>query len=147
MGRPPIHIQATDAEIGEKREAIIAVTIPEHRGSFRRFYRTLGKRSVSEFNYRYANDREAHIFVGVQIRHGVGHFLVVARYVRIGNGALVFVAHQLIDRLFRAADPEHTNEGSYAARNLSTDSERRGRILPRGARDLGVKKFCRPVKH
>jgi threonine dehydratase len=57
------------AEIGEKREAIIAVTIPEHRGSFRRFYRTLGKRSVSEFNYRYANDREAHIFVGVQIRH------------------------------------------------------------------------------
>ncbi|WP_424947253.1 threonine ammonia-lyase, biosynthetic [Candidatus Spongiihabitans sp.] len=56
------------AEIGEMREAIIAVTIPENRGSFRRFYRTLGQRNVSEFNYRYASDAEAHIFVGVQIK-------------------------------------------------------------------------------
>lgn len=56
------------AEIGEKREAIIAVTIPENRGSFRRFYRTLGHRNVSEFSYRYANETEAHIFVGVQIK-------------------------------------------------------------------------------
>ena len=59
---------AERAEIGEKREAIIAVTIPEQRGSFRRFYRTLGKRSISEFNYRYSNDAEAHIFVGIQIK-------------------------------------------------------------------------------
>lgn len=57
------------AEIGEKREAIIAVTIPENRGSFRRFYHTLGQRNISEFNYRYASDTEAHIFVGVQIKH------------------------------------------------------------------------------
>ena len=56
------------AEIGEKREAIIAVTIPEKRGSFRRFYRTLGKRRISEFNYRYSSADEAHIFVGVQIK-------------------------------------------------------------------------------
>lgn len=56
------------AEIGEKREAIIAVTIAETRGSFRRFYRTLGSRSISEFNYRFSSDREAHIFVGVQIK-------------------------------------------------------------------------------
>ncbi len=55
------------AEIGEKREAIIAVTIPEARGSFRRFYRMLGKRSISEFNYRFSSDDEAHIFVGIQI--------------------------------------------------------------------------------
>ena len=58
------------AEIGERREAILAVTIPETRGSFRRFYHTLGNRSVSEFNYRFSNDREAHIFLGVQITHG-----------------------------------------------------------------------------
>ncbi|WP_423908271.1 threonine ammonia-lyase, biosynthetic [Candidatus Spongiihabitans sp.] len=57
------------AEVGEKREAILAVTIPENRGSFRRFYRTLGRRNISEFNYRYASDAEAHIFVGVQIKH------------------------------------------------------------------------------
>ena len=55
------------AEIGEKREAILAVTIPEQRGSFRRFYRTLGKRSISEFNYRYAATDQAQIFVGLQI--------------------------------------------------------------------------------
>ena len=56
------------AEIGERREAIIAITIPEKRGSFRRFYRTLGKRSISEFNYRYANEGEAQIFVGVKVQ-------------------------------------------------------------------------------
>jgi len=56
------------AEIGERREAILAVTIPEKSGSFRRFCNALGNRSVSEFNYRYSGGEEAHIFVGVQIR-------------------------------------------------------------------------------
>ncbi len=54
-------------EIGEKREAIIAVTIPEKPGSFRRFCAALSQRMVTEFNYRYADNREAHIFVGVQV--------------------------------------------------------------------------------
>ena len=57
------------AEIGEKREAIIAVTVPEQRGSFRQFCRILEQRSVSEFNYRYAGGEQAHIFVGVQAKH------------------------------------------------------------------------------
>jgi len=55
------------AEVGEQREAILAVTIPERPGSFRRFCATLGKRSVSEFNYRYADPAEAHVYVGLQI--------------------------------------------------------------------------------
>jgi threonine dehydratase len=55
------------AEVGEQREAILGVTIPEERGSFRRFCQTLGKRSVSEFNYRYARDDEAHVYVGLQV--------------------------------------------------------------------------------
>ena len=55
------------AEIGERREAILAVTIPERPGSFRRFCKILGNREVSEFNYRYAAGDSAHIFVGVQI--------------------------------------------------------------------------------
>ncbi|MEM7194586.1 MAG: threonine ammonia-lyase, biosynthetic [Pseudomonadota bacterium] len=55
------------AEIGERREAILAVTIPEHSGSYLRFISILGDRNVSEFNYRYANESEAHIFLGVQI--------------------------------------------------------------------------------
>lgn len=57
---------AERAEIGEKREAIIAVTIPEERGSFKKFCEALGKRQITEFNYRYSSSKEAHIFVGVQ---------------------------------------------------------------------------------
>lgn len=54
-------------EIGEKREAIISVTIPERPGSFKKFCGVLGKRSITEFNYRYGHQRDAQIFVGVQI--------------------------------------------------------------------------------
>ncbi len=58
---------AERAELGEQREAILAVTIPERPGSFREFCRLLGKRSITEFNYRYADDRIAHIFVGIEV--------------------------------------------------------------------------------
>ncbi len=58
---------AERAELGERREAILAVTIPERPGSFREFCRLLGKRSVTEFNYRYADARIAHLFVGIEV--------------------------------------------------------------------------------
>jgi len=58
---------ADRAEVGEAREAVFAVTIPEERGSFRRFCRVIGQRSVTEFNYRIADARTARIFVSVQI--------------------------------------------------------------------------------
>ena len=58
---------AERAELGEKREAIFAVTIAERPGSFRDFCRTIGKRSVTEFNYRYADPREARVYVGLQV--------------------------------------------------------------------------------
>ena len=54
-------------EIGEKHEALLAVTIPEQRGSFLTFCQILGNRAVTEFNYRHADDRNACIFVGVRI--------------------------------------------------------------------------------
>lgn len=54
-------------EIGEKREAVLAVTIKEKPGSFKRFCKDLSSRNITEFNYRYADDARAHIFVGVQI--------------------------------------------------------------------------------
>ncbi|MDX3775325.1 threonine ammonia-lyase, biosynthetic [Chromatiaceae bacterium AAb-1] len=57
-------------ELGEKKEAVFAVTIPEEKGSFRRFCQTLGGRTITEFNYRYASDNKAHIFVGVKLRYG-----------------------------------------------------------------------------
>ncbi|HEX9396624.1 MAG TPA: threonine ammonia-lyase, biosynthetic [Burkholderiales bacterium] len=57
---------AEEAELGEHREAVLAVTIPERPGSFRRFCATLGARSVTEFNYRIADSKDAHIFVGIE---------------------------------------------------------------------------------
>ena len=59
---------AERAEFGEEREALFAVTIPEQRGSFRRFCQALGPRSVTEFNYRISDARQAHVFVGVGIQ-------------------------------------------------------------------------------
>ena len=58
---------AERAEVGEEREAILAVTIPERPGSFREFCALIGKRNITEFNYRYADARMAHIFVGVEV--------------------------------------------------------------------------------
>ena len=55
------------AEIGEQREALLGVTIPEKKGSFRTFCRALGKHTVTEFNYRYAGGSEAHVYVGLQV--------------------------------------------------------------------------------
>jgi threonine dehydratase len=58
---------AERAEIGEKREAVLAVTIPEEPGAFKTFCRLLGDRNITEFNYRYSDPKLAHIFVGVAI--------------------------------------------------------------------------------
>ena len=55
------------AEIGERREAVFAVTVPEQPGSFRRFCELVGHRNVTEFNYRISDEREAHVFVGVSV--------------------------------------------------------------------------------
>ena len=60
---------AERAEFGERREAIFAVTIPEQPGSLRKFCDCLGKRNMTEFSYRIADEKEAHIFIGVQIQN------------------------------------------------------------------------------
>ena len=56
---------AERAEVGEEREALFAVTIPEERGSFKRFCELLGPRAVTEFNYRISDAKQAHVFVGL----------------------------------------------------------------------------------
>ena len=56
---------AERAEVGEEREALFAVTIPEERGSFKRFCELLGPRAVTEFNYRISDSKQAHVFVGL----------------------------------------------------------------------------------
>ncbi len=58
---------AEEAELGEHREAVLAVSIPEKPGSFKKFCAALGARNVTEFNYRIADSKEAHIFVGVEV--------------------------------------------------------------------------------
>jgi len=61
---------AERAELGERREALFAVEIPERPGSFLEFCRTLGRRQITEFNYRYADARRAQVFVGVELGRG-----------------------------------------------------------------------------
>ena len=56
------------AELGEHREAIMCVTIPEKAGSFKKFCAMLGTKNITEFNYRYADPKQAHVFVGVSVR-------------------------------------------------------------------------------
>jgi threonine dehydratase len=58
---------AERAEIGDGRETLLAVTIPERPGSFRRFLKQLGRRVITEFNYRYASPEHAHVFVGIHL--------------------------------------------------------------------------------
>ena len=58
------------AEIGERREALLAVTIPDRPGSFKKFCRAIGKRGITEFNYRFADANNAHVFAGVQLQGG-----------------------------------------------------------------------------
>jgi threonine dehydratase len=76
---------AERAELGERREAILAVTIPERPGSFREFCELLGKRSVTEFNYRYSDPKQAHLFVGLQVanRHETAQLLAELKRRRI----------------------------------------------------------------
>jgi len=62
---------AERAELGEHREALFAVTIPERPGSFREFCETIGRRGITEFNYRYADKAAAHVFVGIQMHESV----------------------------------------------------------------------------
>ena len=58
---------AEEAELGEHREAVLAVTIPERPGSFKKFCSTLGANNITEFNYRIADSQDAHIFVGIEV--------------------------------------------------------------------------------
>jgi threonine dehydratase len=61
---------AERAALGEHREALFAVEIPEQQGSFMAFCQAIGKRNITEFNYRYQDAAAAHIFVGIELRRG-----------------------------------------------------------------------------
>ena len=83
---------AERAEVGEEREALFAVTIPEARGSFKRFCEVIGElpggqRSVTEFNYRISDNAKAHVFVGLTTFKGES-IKIAANFTRHGFKAL-----------------------------------------------------------
>ncbi len=75
---------AERAEFGEQREALFAVTIPEERGSFKRFCELLGPRAVTEFNYRISDAKLAHVFVGLAIQRRDEAERIERQFVRQG---------------------------------------------------------------
>lgn len=80
---------AERAELGERREALFAVGIPERPGSFLAFCRALGRRQITEFNYRYADRRAAQVFVGVQTGGGAAEPEELAERLRAKGFAVV----------------------------------------------------------
>ena len=73
---------AERAELGERREALLAAEIPEEPGSFLKFCRALGHRSITEFNYRYADAVNAHVFAGVELSQGEREREELVRHLR-----------------------------------------------------------------
>lgn len=63
-----IRFVSEETEIGEKREAVFEVKIPERPGSFKRFISRIGRRSITEFNYRMSDPDHAHVFVGFNVK-------------------------------------------------------------------------------
>ncbi|HXF65341.1 MAG TPA: threonine ammonia-lyase, biosynthetic [Burkholderiales bacterium] len=86
---------AEEAELGEQREAILAVTIPERPGSFREFCSLIGARNITEFNYRYADPQQAHVFVGIQVHDRAETARLVRRLRRHGLKTLDFSDNEL----------------------------------------------------
>ena len=91
---------AERAEVGEEREALFAVTIPEERGSFRRFLEVIGslpggQRNVTEFNYRISDAAQAHVFVGLTTAGKGESPRIAAAFQKAGFGALDLTHNEL----------------------------------------------------
>jgi threonine dehydratase len=89
---------AERAEVGEEREALFAVTIPEERGSFMRFARLVGPRNITEFNYRVSDSRKAHVFVGLQIA-GRDESVEISREFTVQGFETVDLTHDELGKL------------------------------------------------
>jgi len=77
------------AELGERREMLVAVTIPERPGSFRDFCQAIGHRNITEFNYRMSDTKEAHVFAGIQVNHGDDERLAILDQLNKGGYAVI----------------------------------------------------------
>lgn len=105
------------AELGEEREAILAVTIPERPGSFRAFCSLLDSSNITEFNYRYANSEEAHVFVGVEVQNRDEITRLIATLEQHGLRTLDFSANEMaklhIRHMVGGCAPQVQNEILY----------------------------------
>ncbi len=86
---------AERAEVGEEREALFAVTLPEKRGSFKRLCEILGERNVTEFNYRISDKKEAHVFVGLAMSDRGESAQIARAFAEHGFAALLLVGDEL----------------------------------------------------
>ncbi|MHB0982685.1 MAG: threonine ammonia-lyase, biosynthetic, partial [Thiobacillus sp.] len=108
---------AERAELGEKREAVLAVTIPETPGSFKTFCGLLGARNITEFNYRYSDPKTARVFVGLSVPGAGEGARVVELLQRHGLEALDLTDNEMaklhIRHLVGGRAPEAVNEVLY----------------------------------
>ncbi|MBU2871875.1 threonine ammonia-lyase, biosynthetic [Colwellia sp. E2M01] len=101
-------------ELGEKKEAILAVTIPEEKGSFKRFCQTIGNRAITEFNYRYSGKACAEVFVGVRLGGTVEERQQLLQDLHTANyQAIDFTDNELaklhVRYMIGGKNPENTN--------------------------------------
>jgi len=108
---------AERAEVGEQREAVLAVTIPETPGSFRKFCSLIGERSITEFNYRYADAAAAHVFAGIQVGSRAESLKLVELLRRHGLATLDLTDDEMaklhVRHLVGGHAPQVTNELLY----------------------------------
>jgi len=114
-------------ELGEQNESILAVTIPEHQGSFLAFCNELDGRAITEFNYRYSDSKQANIFVGVRTPQGFEELSTLTEKLSVAGYSVADLSHdetaklhvrymvggvpsqQLTERLYSFEFPEHPN--------------------------------------
>ncbi len=109
---------AERAEIGERGEALLAVTIPERPGSFKRFCRAVGQRSITEFNYRYAPRADAVIFVGVKLERAEQRRELIGELEQTGYAVLDLTENELaiihLRHMVGGRAPEAKDERLYS---------------------------------
>ncbi|MGA1663704.1 MAG: threonine ammonia-lyase, biosynthetic, partial [Methylophilaceae bacterium] len=105
------------AEIGEQREAIIAVTIPEKPGAFKSFCEQIGKRNITEFNYRFSDETEAQIFTGISIEDISEVKKIITSLESVGLKAIDLTANEMaklhLRHLVGGHAPQAKNELMY----------------------------------
>ena len=117
---------AERAEVGEAREALFGVTIPERAGAFREFCATIGRRVVTEFNYRLSGRDRAHIFVGIatQSRQDAADLAATLTEARLRDGG----AHRQRGR--QAARPPHGRRPEPRSRQRAASAASSSRNAP-----------------